>query len=176
MTTTYLQTKNMFAKAIGIFVFALFVSLSFTARSAEGVNIVDGYAVHGYDVVAYFTEGEPKKGKDRYTADYQGVSYRFTSAENRNLFSANPELYAPQYGGYCAFGTAFGRKFDGDPTAWKIIDGKLYLNVNKNVQAKWLKNTEGFIPSADNNWLIIENISDAQLASTQPSGLTLGAQ
>ncbi len=176
MTTTYLQTKNMIAKTIGIFVFTLFVGLGFAARAAEGVNIVDGYAVHGYDVVAYFTKGKPTIGTDLYTTEYDGARYRFASAESRNLFLASPELYAPQYGGYCAFGTAFGRKFDGDPTAWKIVDGKLYLNLNKNVQAKWLIDPEGFIRSADNNWLIVKNIPDTQLVSSQPAGLILGAQ
>lgn len=176
MTSVYLQTKSLMAKTVGILVFTLFISLGFTATAAEDVNIVDGYAVHGYDVVAYFTVGEPTTGKDLYTAEYGGARYRFASAENRNLFAASPAQYAPQYGGYCAFGAAFGRKFDGDPTVWRIVDGKLYLNVDKNVQAKWLRDPEGFIRGANNNWQIIKYISDAQLVTSQPSGLTLGAQ
>lgn len=175
MTTAYPQTRNLMAKAIGFLVFTLFISFGFAARGAEDVNIVDGYAVHGYDVVAYFTEGEPTTGTDSYTAEYNGASYRFASAKNLNLFKASPAQYAPQYGGYCAFGTAFGRKFDGDPTAWRIVDGRLYLNLNKNVQARWLKDPEGFIRGANNNWQIIKDISDAQLVSSQPAGLTNGA-
>ncbi len=97
------------------------------ALAVQEVNVNDGYAVHGYDVVAYFTVGAPTLGNDRFIAEYQGVAYRFASADNRDRFAADPAAYAPQYGGYCAFGTAFGRKFDGDPLAWRIVDGELYL-------------------------------------------------
>ena len=145
------------------------------AQALEEVNIRDGYAVHGYDVVAYFTVGQPTKGVDRFTAEYQGATYRFANAAHRDTFTADPAKYAPQYGGYCAFGTAVGRKFDGDPNAWRIVEGKLYLNVNKQVQARWLKDTAGFIRSADRNWSIIANLPDSQLASNPPEGLTLGA-
>jgi YHS domain-containing protein len=147
-----------------------------TARAAEEVNIVDGYAVHGYDVVAYFTDGKPTEGDSTYTADYNGATYRFASAANRDAFAADPGKYAPQYGGYCAYGTAQGRKFDGDPTAWRIVDDKLYLNLNANVQKIWLKDVPGYVRGADNNWLIIRPIPDSQLASTSPDGITLGAQ
>lgn len=178
MTTAYPKANNLSAKAVGIFIYAILMGLGlgFGARADDGVNIADGYAVHGYDVVAYFTEAEPTKGKDQYIAKYNGASYRFASAENRDLFAASPEQYAPQYGGYCAFGTAVGRKFDGDPTVWRIVGGKLYLNLNKNVQVRWLKNPAGLIRSANNNWPIIKNIPDAQLASGQPSGVTVGAR
>ena len=145
------------------------------AQAADEVNIRDGYAVHGYDVVAYFTVGRPTNGVDEFTAEHQGATYRFASAAHRDTFTADPAKYAPQYGGYCAFGTAVGRKFDGDPTAWRIIDGKLYLNLNKQIQARWLKDTAGFIRSADRNWSIIGSLSDSQLASNPPEGLTLGA-
>ena len=89
------------------------------ASAETEVNINDGYAVHGYDVVAYFTKGQPTKGSDEFQATYDGATYRFASAEHRDLFTADPAKYAPQYGGYCAFGTAMGRKFDGDPNAWR---------------------------------------------------------
>jgi YHS domain-containing protein len=74
---------------------------------------------HGYDVVAYFTDGNAVVGNDQYTAEYDGAKYRFASADNRDKFQANPDKYAPQFGGYCAFGTAMGRKFDGDPLPGK---------------------------------------------------------
>ena len=146
-----------------------------SAQVNADVNINDGYAVHGYDVVAYFTRGEPTKGDDRFTAEYQGATYRFASADSRDRFSAEPSPYAPQYGGYCAFGTAMGRKFDGDPHAWRIIDGKLYLNVNKTVQARWLSDTAGFIRGANHNWPLIAGLSDTRLAANPPQGLTQGA-
>lgn len=146
------------------------------AKAAEEVNIVGGYAVHGYDVVAYFTEGEPTPGKDEFTAEHEGATYRFASAENRDAFQADPAKYAPQYGGYCAFGTAQGRKFDGDPNAWKIVDGKLYLNLNKKVQDIWLKDVPGYVRGADHNWPLIRPIADSRLESSAPDGITLGAQ
>jgi len=150
-------------------------SLGTNAQAATEVNVQDGYAVHGYDVVAYFTVGQPTVGSDRFTADYKNATYRFASSENRDAFSANPAAYAPQFGGYCAFGTSVGRKFDGDPHAWRIIDGKLYLNLNKKVQATWLKNTAGYIRGANNNWPIIASLTDAELEANAPAGLTQGA-
>lgn len=139
-------------------------------------NIVDGYAVHGYDVVAYFEKGKPMVGDDRYTAEHDGATYRFASAEHRDAFTGNPEKYAPQYGGYCAFGTAMGRKFDGDPNAWAIVDDKLYLNLNKKVQARWKEDVPGFIRGANNNWPLIRSVADANLEASSPAGVTIGAQ
>ena len=146
------------------------------ATAETEVNIVEGYAVHGYDVVAYFTQGKPVVGDDRFTAQYEGATYRFASAEHRDTFTADPALYAPQYGGYCAFGTAMGRKFDGDPNAWAVVDGKLYLNLNKNVQARWKEDVPGFIRGAENNWPLIRSVADANLEASAPAGVTIGAQ
>ena len=150
-------------------------SLAANAQAAQEVNIQDGYAIHGYDVVAYFTVGRATPGVDRFTAEYQNVTYRFASSDNRDAFAADPASFAPQYGGYCAFGTAFGRKFDGDPHAWRIIDGKLYLNLSKKVQVRWLTDTAGFIRGANHNWPIIASLTDVVLAANSPAGLTQGA-
>ena len=128
------------------------VTAATAGQPAGEVNVNGGYAVHGYDVVAYFTAGQPTEGDDRYTAEYEGVQYRFASAENRDRFAGDPALYAPQYGGFCAFGTAFGRKFDGDPHAWRIVDGKLYLNYSQSVQKTWEEDIPGNIVKADQNW------------------------
>lgn len=147
-----------------------------SAFAAQEINIVGGYALHGYDPVAYFAAGQPTPGDDAFTAEHDGATYRFASAANRDAFQAEPARYAPQYGGYCAFGTAQGRKFDGDPTAWRIVDDKLYLNLNANVQKLWLANTEGFIRGANNNWPLIAGVADAELEKAAPAGVTLGAQ
>ncbi len=155
---------------------AMLPTLTEVVSAAEEVNIVEGYAVHGYDVVAYFTEGKPVPGNDSYTAQHGGATYRFASAGHRDAFAANPAKYAPQYGGYCAFGTAMGRKFDGDPQAWAIVDDKLYLNLNKDVQSRWKGNVPGFIKGAENNWPLIRNVADASLEAAPPAGVTLGAQ
>ncbi len=151
------------------------LAMGSTAQAAAEVNVNDGYAVHGYDVVAYFNVGAPTQGRDQFTAGYQGATYRFASADNRDRFAADPAAFAPQYGGYCAFGTAMGRKFDGDPTAWRIVDGKLYLNLNKKVQQRWFTDIPGFIRGAENNWPIIAGLTDGQLESNPPAGLTIGA-
>lgn len=146
-----------------------------TSFADEEINLVDGLAVHGYDVVAYFTEGKPVEGSGDFTATHDGATYQFSSAANRDKFNADPAAFAPQYGGYCAFGTAMGRKFDGDPTAWKIVENKLYLNLNKKIQERWVADIPGFIKGAENNWPIIESVSDATLESSPPEGLTAGA-
>ncbi len=150
-------------------------TLAGTAKAETEVNVTEGYAVHGYDVVAYFTKGEPTEGSDEFQATHEGVTYRFASAEHLDAFTADPAKYAPQYGGYCAFGTAMGRKFDGDPTAWRIVDDKLYLNLNKNIQERWLADVPGFVRGAENNWPIIRSVDDASLESSPPAGLTQGA-
>ncbi|MGH1478928.1 MAG: YHS domain-containing (seleno)protein [Geminicoccales bacterium] len=150
-------------------------TLAGSATAETEVNIADGYAVHGYDVVAYFTKGEPTEGSDEFQAEHEGATYRFASAEHRDAFTADPAKYAPQYGGYCAFGTAMGRKFDGDPNAWKVVDDKLYLNLNKDIQKRWLGDVPGFVRGAENNWPIIRSIGDASLESSPPTGLTQGA-
>ncbi len=134
-----------------------------------------GLALEGYDPVAYFTEGAPTKGSTAFTATHDGATYRFASAEHLAAFEAEPERYLPAYGGFCAFGTAMGRKFDGDPQVWKIVDGELYLNLNDDVQARWENDVPGFIENADHNWTLIADVPDAQLQSEAPSGIRLGA-
>ncbi len=111
-----------------------------------------GTAIDGTDPVAYFTEGRPVEGSSDFTHEWNGATWRFASAENRDLFAADPEKYAPQYGGYCAWAVSQGYTASTDPTAWKIVDGKLYLNYNASVQSKWEKDVPGFIASADGNW------------------------
>ena len=146
-------------------------------QAAQEINVQGGYAVHGYDPVAYFTEGKPVEGSESFTATHDGASYKFATAEHRDMFIADPAKYAPQYGGFCAFGVAMaGRKFDGDPTQWTVKDGKLYLNVNATVQERFRENVPGYIRGADNNWPIIAEIPEATLSSNPPEGLTQGAQ
>jgi len=112
-------------------------SFSFAANIEVNGNQND-LAIKGYDAVSYFTKGAPTKGSGKYTAAYNGAIYHFASADNRDLFKAAPSKYAPQYGGFCAMGVALNQKFDTDPTAWHIRGDKLYLNLSKTVQKKWL--------------------------------------
>ena len=111
-----------------------------------------GLAIRGTDPVAYFTEGKAVKGNSQYETRYEGATWRFSSAENKELFEADPEAYAPQYGGYCAKALAEGNVVSIDPQAWKIVDGKLYLNYSKDVQKQWLQDVPGHISSANEKW------------------------
>jgi YHS domain-containing protein len=111
-----------------------------------------GLAVKGYDVVAYFTEGAPVKGNEAYTAVQDGVSYRFATAANRDAFVKDPVRYLPQYGGFCAYAVSRNYTADIDPTAWRVVDGKLYLNYNARAQAKWAEDVPGNITKGNANW------------------------
>jgi YHS domain-containing protein len=137
-------------------------SLSFAANIEVNANGND-LALKGYDTVSYFTKGAPTKGSNKFTAAYNGAIYQFSSDENRDLFKAEPSKYAPQYGGYCAFGVTMNRKFDTDPTAWHIRGDKLYLNLNKDVQKKWVTDIPGYIKTAQNNWGDIKGLTEAQI-------------
>jgi YHS domain-containing protein len=112
----------------------------------------DGLAIKGFDPVAYFTAGAPTPGVAAYTATFQGGTFRFATAANRDAFVASPARYVPQYGGYCAMGVAYGGKYDIDPTAFKVEGGKLYLNKDKPTQSMWLKDVPGNIVKADGKW------------------------
>lgn len=122
-----------------------------------------GVALHGYDAVAYFTAGAPAKGSASFTTIYDGARYYFASAENLKKFQANPSAYAPQFGGFCAMGVALHKKLDGDPIVWKIVDGKLYLNVNKDVQVAWQRDIPGNLAKANGEWPEIKNATPASL-------------
>ena len=122
-----------------------------------------GVAVHGYDPVAYFTEGKPVQGTAELAIVHGGATYRFANADNMKAFKANPAKYVPAFGGYCAFGVSVGAKFDGDPRYWKIVDGKLYLNLNAEIQKTWLKDVPGNINKAEKSWTKIKHKDPATL-------------
>ncbi len=109
-------------------------------------------AVSGYDTVAYHTEGKAVEGNDKFSTEWMDADWYFVSAANRDLFVANPEKYAPQYGGYCAYAVAMGSIASTDPEQWAVVDGKLYLNYSSSVQRQWSENQANFITDADGNW------------------------
>ena len=111
-----------------------------------------GAALKGYDAVAYHTVGKPVEGSRRFSFKWRDATWRFASAKHRDLFAANPERYAPAYGGYCAYGMAQGAKIDIDPSAWHIENGTLYLNVNKSVQRSWKSDIPGYVARANRHW------------------------
>lgn len=114
-------------------------------------GLVQGVAVGGYDPVSYFS-GTPEEGSPDITLSYRSAIWRFASADNRQAFQADPERYAPAYGGYCAWASAQGYLAKGDPQYWDIIDGRLYLNYDANIQTKWRADIPGFIKKAEKNW------------------------
>ena len=120
-------------------------------------------AIQGYDPVAYFTQEKPTIGSNDFTATYKNAIYLFSSEQNRDLFRASPAKYTPQFGGFCAYGVTKGRKFDTDPTAWRVVDGKLYLNLNKDVQKVWLADVPGYITNANQTWPTIKSFTDSAL-------------
>ncbi|CUH83730.1 YHS domain-containing (seleno)protein [Thalassovita mediterranea] len=121
------------------------------ARTPE-IYTEDGIAVDGSDVVAYFTEGKPVMGSKDITHDWKGATWLFSSEANRDAFAADPEAYAPQFGGYCALAVANGATAPTVPEAWHIVDGKLYLNFSTSVRRRWLKDIPGNIAKARANW------------------------
>ena len=109
-------------------------------------------ALDGYDSVSYFKGGKPEKGNSAHAVTWNGASWHFTSADNKAAFSANPEAFAPQFGGYCAWAVSQGYTAKGDPHAWRIVDGKLYVNYNVSVQKTWEKDVPGHIANGTKNW------------------------
>ena len=133
---------------------AVTVSLAAPAAAEEPVytGTFSSLAVSGYDPVAYFVEGRPVEGRRAFEFEWNGATWRFADANNLAAFAADPEKFAPQYGGYCAWAVSQGYTASTDPEAWRIVDGKLYLNYSKSVQSTWVQDIPGNIEKADRNW------------------------
>jgi hypothetical protein len=136
---------------------ALLWAVAATAWASPPINTLKGgplggradLAILGYDAVGYFSEGKPVPGDPKHVHEWMGARWRFASASNLGLFKANPVKYAPQYGGYCAYGVSQGHLVGIEPDKFKILDGKLYLNYDADVQATWLKDPAGYVRQAD---------------------------
>ena len=135
---------------------SLLLTLTLLAQKSEVFN-KSAIAVNGYDVVAYFTEHTPVKGAKEFTFYWKEVNWQFSNRQNLDSFKASPEKYAPQFGGYCAYGISEGHKAPTEPEAWAIVDGKLYLNYNKDVQVLWKKEQTSRIKKANRNWVDLKN-------------------
>jgi YHS domain-containing protein len=151
------------ARSLALAITILAVPMLVAAAPPELNLDAQGVAIHGYDPVAYFTDGKPVKGSARFSHKVGDATYHFASAGHRDRFAKDPAKYAPQFGGYCAMGTAMGKKLDVDPLAWRIVDGKLYLNLNKDVQKKWLSDVPGHLKQAEAKWAEIMSIPAADL-------------
>ena len=132
----------------------LLLALAATAQAQNNVD-ASGLGLQGYDPVAYFAEQKAVRGRPQFSAAHEGATYHFFSAANRDAFVAAPAKYAPQYGGYCAFGMASGYKAPVDPDAWTIVDGKLYLNYNRSIRSRWAADVPGHVQKADQHWPVL---------------------
>lgn len=130
----------------------LLVTASAFAGELVNVSGASKAAISGYDPVAFFTDSKPVNGSPFITAEHQGATYFFASEEHKKLFTANPDKYAPQFGGFCAFGVGLGKLFPVDINTWQVRDGKLYLNLNGDILKKFNADFEGNVAKADNNW------------------------
>ncbi len=141
-------------------------SILFSSLSLAGVDTetdANGVILAGHDAVAYFTAGKPVEGLSKYTAVHNDAIYRFSSAKNRDLFRKNPEKYAPAYGGFCAYGMTFGKKFEIDGKAFRIVDGKLYVNKNVSVAKAWSEDIPTHLDEANSFWPNVQNTSPEDL-------------
>ncbi|ORE94447.1 hypothetical protein ATO13_10246 [Stappia sp. 22II-S9-Z10] len=157
------------------FAFALGLAVAAASPSLAGEQYVNatGFANSGYDVVAYFDlvqapvgEKQPAAvpGSAAYTATYNGATFAFSSAENLARFEADPARYAPQYDGHCAYGVTKGGKVPGHPDLWRIVDGKLYLNITPNVVTFWEEDIGGNLATSEKNWPGIEDAPASDMA------------
>jgi YHS domain-containing protein len=136
-------------------------SLSTAAFAGEQFVDETGFAVSGYDVVAYFSlpqsavgqmQTAPVEGDKSITAEHSGATFAFSTESNRDMFTANPAKFVPQYDGHCAYGVAKGGKVPGNPTLWRIVDDKLYLNITNNVVGFWEEDISGNLTKSTGNW------------------------
>ena len=131
----------------------LSATIALPAFAMEPKNyIVNGFALSGFDAVAYFTQSDAIEGDEAYQSEYDGATYLFSSAEHKTMFDADPEKYAPKYGGYCAYAVSKGYTASADPYAWTVHEGRLYVNFSKSVRALWATRRARNIEAADANW------------------------
>jgi len=153
---TYHSSKqghaSPFMKTLIAFTALLLLAPLALALSPVNKSKLSSLAIQGYDPVSYFTDAKATKGQKTFEYEYQGAKWRFSSKQNLDQFKADPEAYAPQFGGYCAWAVSQGYTANIDPKAWKVLEGKLYLNYNQSVQAKWEKDAETLIVKGNENW------------------------
>ena len=157
-------------KTIVFTALAAAIALSTPAFAADEINVSNGIsaagaplAAHGVDLVALVNDGNPVEGFATHSATYDGASYYFTTAANLEAFEANPAAYLPQHGGFCSFGGSVGKKFDGDPDQYLVADGKLYLFLNAETRAAFLKDVPATAKTADEQWANIKSIAVGEL-------------
>lgn len=157
--------SNLIKRTVTATCLAMLFFIASPAMAMEMNVNEDGVALHGYDPVSYFTADSPTKGLDKFDAEHHGARYLFSSSENRDKFMSDPGRFPPQFGGYCAYGVRVGRKFDIDPDVYRVVDDKLYVQLNWGTQVIWLVNLMENIDVAHTLWPMIEPQTDEQLAA-----------
>jgi len=151
------RNKNVFMKKM--FALAITAVMALAAAHAQKAEVFNegGIAIHGYDAVAYFIKSQPVKGDSKFAYKWNNATWYFADQQDLDMFKSNPEKYSPQYGGYCAYGVSVNHKASTKPEAWSIVNGKLYLNYNTDVQATWKKDQAKRINDADKIWPAIKD-------------------
>lgn len=145
------------------FILIAFALLQTSTKTLAADTQVHTVGVHGYDLVAYHTGDNAVAGSGRYASVHAGVTYLFSSEANKKTFEENPQKYLPAYGGYCAYGVSIGKKFDGNPLYWKLVNGKLYLNLDNEIAQLWEKDLSANIEKANTTWPKIQEKLPSQL-------------
>ena len=148
---TNLARPSRFALLLSLFML-LPVAPALADKDPVYTGVFSSTALKGYDTVAYFTEGKPVKGNKNFRTEWNGAEWHFSSQANLDTFLANPEAYAPQYGGYCAWAVSQGKTASADPKIWAIVDDKLYVNYNRKIGKLWESDRDNFIKLGDGNW------------------------
>jgi YHS domain-containing protein len=140
------------------FLWVLIATVSIHAQAQRSeIFAPDGKAIKGFDPVAFFKESKAVMGVDSLVYSYKGVNWFFASRENLNAFTASPEEFTPQYGGYCAYGASQGYKASTETDTWTMLDGMLYFNYNQKVKAAWKRDPQSYIKKADQNWPVVKH-------------------
>jgi hypothetical protein len=152
-----IRRHSQLGRILCIALACLAVCATRVARSADtgvvpAIDATHGVGLEGYDAVAYFLDHRPIRGSDAYTHSWNGVVWKFASAEHRDLFAADPAHYAPQYGGYCAYAVANRTTAHGSPKQWAVVNDRLFLNNNPLAKKLWERDRPGHIRAGDENW------------------------
>ena len=147
-----LTSKTITRTLLGFVMTAVAMSIFAESPKKMVATGSDNVAIKGYDTVAYFTEGQAMKGKSNFVASWNNAEWFFANAGHRDLFAANPERYAPQFGGFCANGLSKGKQVAANPEIWVIVDGKLYIKFSEKARAQWNKDRAEKIKKGEENW------------------------
>jgi len=151
MRTTYLTFGFVLAALTSL------LGCESTSHLKKSMGVTSTPAVYGYDTVAYHTTNQAVRGSGMHAADFNGETYLFSSESNKKLFEQNPSKFTPEFGGYCAYGASVGKKFYSDPTVFAVVDNKLYLNLNSEIQQKWNADQANMIKAGHLKWKSIAN-------------------